>query len=41
MVEPKPKFVVLGCDKRNVYYYGWNNSTYLEDQEKIALDKEK
>jgi len=38
MVKLKPKIVELGCDTREIAYYGWNNSCRIENEEKKSLD---
>ncbi len=41
MVKLKPKKIELGCDGRNVSYFGWNGSSLIENLEKKYIDLEK
>lgn len=41
MVKLKPKKIELGCDGRNVSYFGWNSSSLIENSEKKYFDLEK
>lgn len=40
IVKLKPKKVEMGCDSRDIYYVGWDNSTYLTNQEKSKMNIE-
>lgn len=41
MVKLKSKKIELGCDTRDIAYYGWNNSHRFENEEKKSLEYKK
>ena len=41
VLKLKEKNIELGTDSRNAYYYGWNTSTLLEQNEKKEIFIEK